>query len=122
MSITLASKVYTYAGMLVGRISRFTNRESGIPSGFRDLTVVVDDPGASDTYKVRWKLKLPSVIDEQDCSCPDGMVRMSFADIVVSIHKGSTAAERTLMAQSLEDLVATPEFSGAITNLEQPAA
>lgn len=121
MSITLATKVYTFSGFIAGRISKYLNRESDQPSGFRNLTVVVDEPGNTESYKVRWKLKLPTVVDEQACACPDGMVRESFVDIVATIHKGSSLAERTLLATSIEDLASSDEFTSSITSLEQPA-
>lgn len=123
MPITLNTKVYTFAGWLQGRIATFVNRDSGVPAGFLTLTSAVDNPqGAGTSYKVRWKLKLPTLAEDQSCACPDGVVREDFADIVITVSKGSTTAERTAMATAIEDLTASPAFQQSVISLVVPAA
>lgn len=121
MPITLNTKVYAFSGWLQGRIAQYFNRDSGTPNGFLGLTGTVDQPAnGSATFKVRWKLKLPTVVDGDSCACPDGSVRENFADIVVTINKHANTAERTDLAQQLDDLTSTPEFRDSVISLVSP--
>lgn len=122
MSITLNSVVFTFNGFL-SRISQFLNTAAGVPQGFRRLTCSIDEPGAAGkAYKVRWKLKLPETVDAASCLCPDGMVQDNFADVVVTVSRASTTAQRAAMAASLKDLAASVEFKNSIELLVSPAA
>lgn len=122
MSITLATLPFSFSGFIQGTIARFLNKDAGSPLGFRALTAKVDDPGKDGNYKVRWKLKLPTVVSEASCGCPDGAVNELYADIVVTVPKNCTAAQRTAMATSLKDLAATTEFQSSVTSLMAPSA
>lgn len=122
MSITLATKVYAFSGFIAGRISQWVNRDSGILSGFLTLTNVIDAGEKTEQVKVRWKLKQPVVDEGASCACPTGLGHESFVDIVVTVHKGSSVAERTLLADSIEDLTATTEFRNSVISLVQPSA
>ena len=123
MSITLNSKVYNFAGFDTQQLSNYVNRDSGVPTGFSRLTARVDDGQGSANTKVRWKLKVPVVASEDsECSCAGALLRDYIVDIVVTVPPGSTSAERTDLEVRITDLVASPEFSGSITNLVQPNA
>lgn len=122
MSISLNTVVYTFNGFL-NRISTYLNTATGVPNGFRRLTCSIDEPSKdAKAYKVRWKLKLPAVIDGESCACPDGMVQDNFVDIVVTVSKASSTAQRTDVALQVKDLAASPEFQASVTNLIAPAA
>lgn len=122
MSLTLNTKIYSFTGFIQGAIARYLNAGSGTASGFKTVTAKVEDPNREGMIKVRWKLKLPTVVSEAECACPGGVVRENFADIVVTISSSAPAAERTDLALSLQDLVATPEFQASITSLQTPSA
>lgn len=121
MSITLNAVVFSFSGFIQGTIARFLNKDAGTPLGFRALTAKVDEPGKDGNYKVRWKLKLPTVTSEASCACPDGQVSELYSDIVVTVPKNCTAAQRTAMATSLKDLTASTEFSASISSLMAPS-
>lgn len=122
MAITLNTVVYTFNGFL-NRVVRYFNRGAGVPAGFKQLTASIDDPTANSlSYKVRWKLKLPVVVEGVSCDCPDGVARENFADLVVTVAKSSTTAERTDLALSLKDLTASPEFQASVISLLAPSA
>ena len=122
MSLTLNTKVYPFTGWIQGAIARFMNSDAGAANGFRVATGKVDTPTTGTDYKVRWKLQLPTVVSEADCGCPGGIVRKNFADIVVTVSSSALAAERSDLALSLKDLVASPEFQASITKLQTPSA
>lgn len=123
MSITLNSKVYNFAGFDTQQLSNYVNRDAGIPTGFSRLTNRVDDGQGSANTKVRWKLKVPVVASvDSECSCIGALLRDYTVDIVVTVPPGSTSAERTDLQTRITDLVASPEFSGSITNLIQSNA
>lgn len=122
MPITLATKVYTFSGFIAGRISQWINRDSGVLAGFMPLTNVIDAGEKSDQVKVRWKLKQPVVAEDASCACPGGMTHESFVDIVVTVHKGSSVAERTLLADSIGDLTETDDFRQSVISLVQASA
>lgn len=121
MSILLNGVTFSFSGFIRGTIARFLNKDAGIPLGFRALTAKVDDPEKDGNFKVRWKLKLPTVTSEASCACPDGQVSELYADIIVTVPKTCTAAQRTAMATSLKDLTASTEFSASITSLTTPS-
>lgn len=123
MAITLNTKAYTFRGFLNGMIARYLNGTTGTPAGFNVLTATVNDPQKnSPYYKVRWKLKLPTIVSEADCACPNGVSHESFVDIVVSVSHKSSAAEREDLAKQIKDLAATPEFQASVTSLLTPSA
>lgn len=123
MTITLNTKAYTFRGYLNGMIARYLNGTTGTPAGFNVLTAVVNDPQKSSPYyKVRWKLKLPTVVSEADCACPEGVSHESFVDIVVSVSAKSAAAERSDLALQIKDLTASPEFQDSVISLLNPSA
>lgn len=122
MSLTLNTVVFPFIGFLQGSIATYRNVGSGTANGFKDATAKVEPKNANGDIKVRWKLKLPTVVSEADCACPGGIVRENFADIVVTVSTSALAAERTNMALSLKDLVASSEFQASITNLQTPSA
>ena len=122
MPITLNSKPFSFSGFVQGVIARFLNKDASVPLGFLALTAKVDEPGKDGNYKVRWKLKLPTVIDSASCACPDGAVSELFADIVVTIPRNSTAPQRDAMSKSLKDLTASAEFTASVNSLVTPSA
>lgn len=122
MSITLNTVVYTFNGFL-NRISQYFNAATGVPNGFRRLSASVDEPSKEGkSYKVRWKLKLPAVIDGESCACPDGLVQDNFADIVITVSRASTTAQRTDIALQVKDLCASTAFQSSVINLLPPSA
>lgn len=122
MAITLNTKVYNFAGF-VQNISRYWNREAGYPSGFLALTAKIDDATVSAPFKVRWKLKLPTVAStNDDCTCAGQVINEVFADIVVTVPATSSQAERDAIATSVKDLTATPEFQASVKALAVPSA
>lgn len=123
MSLTLNTKVYPFTGFIMGRIAQYLNAGAGSANGFKTATAVVDAVAdAKGQIKVRWKLKLPTVVSDAACDCPGGVVRENFADIVVTVNRAALAAERSDLALSLKDLVASAEFQQSITNLQTPSA
>lgn len=123
MAITLNTKAYTFRGFNAQAISQYLNTAAGVAKGFLSLTSKVDGGPASETMKVRWKLKLPTLAAEASaCACPGDAIRENYADIVVSISAKSTAAERDDMAKQLKDLTATPEFQASVKDLLAPSA
>lgn len=122
MSLTLNTKIYSFSGFIQGAIARYLNAGGGTAGSFKTATAKVDAVNQEKMIKVRWKLRLPVVADEASCMCPDGVVRECFADIVASVPASALAAERTDLALSLKDLVATPEFQASIINLQTPSA
>lgn len=122
MALTLNTLVYPFTGFIQGAIARYLNSDAGTANGFRVVTAKVDGPSKDGDYKVRWKLRLPTVVSEAECACPGGVVRENFADIVVTVSASALAAERTALALSLKDLVARTEFQSSITSLQTPSA
>jgi hypothetical protein len=123
MAITLNTKVYTFRGFLQGLIAKYSDNTAGVPAGFNVLTATVNDPAKnSPYYKVRWKLKLPTIVASPDCACPDGVSHDSFVDIVVSVSSKSTAAERDNLSKQIKDLTASPEFLASVNSLLVPSA
>ena len=59
---------------------------------------------------------------DSNCSCAGDLLREIVLDLVVTSDRGSTVAERTDMADRIEDLVASPEFKASIISLIQPSA
>lgn len=122
MSITLNTKVYTFSGF-VQNIAQYLNRGAAAASGFLRLTAAIDGGTGTNPYKVRWKLKLPTIATSSDpCACEGAVIREAFADIVVTIPSSMTGAERTAMAVSLADLCDTPEFQASVADLVVPSA
>jgi hypothetical protein len=123
MAITLNTKAYTFRGFNSQAISQYLNTAAGVARGFLSLTAKVDGGPASETLKVRWKLKLPTLAtDATACACPGDSIREIYADIVVSVPASATAAERDDMAKQLKDLTATPEFQASVKDLLAPSA
>lgn len=122
MSLTLNTKVYPFTGFVQGAIARYLNAGGGTASSFRTATAKVEAENSNGDIKVRWKLRLPTVVSEATCACPGGVVRENFADFVITMSSSALAAERTDLALSLKDLVASPEFQASITNLQTPSA
>lgn len=121
MPITLNTKPYGFAGFTPASISQYFNRPAGPATGFSPLTVRVED-GKAD-QKIRWKLKVPVVATgDSACSCEGSVLRTDFVDIVVTVSKSSTAAERADLALRIKDLAASTEFQSSISNLVQPSA
>lgn len=125
MSITLNTKVYNYAGHTPQSLSMYTERSSGVATGFSPLTSRVEDGNIASgaKTKVRWKLKVPVIqAAESDCACPGEVLREAIVDLVVTFDPKATATERTDILDRLQDLVLTPEFIGSVTSLVQPSA
>lgn len=122
MSLTLNTKVYNFTGFIMGAIARFLNAGDGTAAGFKTVTAKVEEPNNSSQIKVRWKLKLPTVVSDAECACPGGVIRENFADVVVTVSTSASSVERTDIALSLKDLVASPEFQASIINLQTPSA
>lgn len=123
MSLTLNSKVFTFSGYIGGRIAQFLNRDSGLAAGFLSATAAVDAPQTKGLpFKVRWKVKLPTIEEASTCACPSGVVNESFVDIVATLPAGASLAERTALAVSIKDLASTPEFQASIVSLITPSA
>ena len=122
MSLTLNTKIYSFTGFIQGAIAQYLNAGAGSANGFKTATAKVDSPNKEGAIKVRWKLRLPTVVSDAECACPGGVIRENFADIVVTVSSSALAAERTDLALSLKDLVASPEFQASITNLQTPSA
>lgn len=122
MSISLNSKTYNFSGFNQQSISQYIERSAGVPSGFSPLTVKVEDGGAGANTKVRWKLKIPVIaVADSECACIGALMREYIVDMVVTVPAGSLAAERTDLLTRIQDLVATPEYTGSITSLLQPS-
>lgn len=122
MPITLNTKVYTFSGF-VQAIAQYINRDAGAASGFLRLTASVDGGTGSSPYKVRWKLKLPTVATGSDpCACEGDVVREEFADLVMTIPGKMSQTERTALAVSIKDLTASSEFQASVSSLTTPSA
>lgn len=122
MPITLNTKVYSFSGF-VQAIANYVNRDSGVATGFKRLTASIDGGTGSSPYKVRWKLKLPSIATASDeCACEGTLIREVFADIVVTIPSTASEAERADMAASLADLVVSAQFAESVEDLVVPNA
>lgn len=125
MSITLNTKTYNYSGHTPQQLSVYTERSSGVATGFSNLTNRVEDGNNSSgaKTKVRWKLKVPVVqAAESECACPGDLLREAIVDLVITFDPRASATERTDMLDRLQDLVLTTEFIGSVTNLVQPSA
>lgn len=121
MSITLATKVFTFAGILAQGISTYLNG-GDTPAASNSLTAKIDGVGGTGNTKVRWKLKLPVVSEDPSCACPGGLNHTSFVDIVVTLAPQASTVERTAIQTSISDLVASPEFQASITSLILPSS
>lgn len=122
MSITLNTVVYTFRGF-AGRIANFMNSSTGVPQSFKRVTCVVDEPTDGKNWKVRWKLKLPVVVDGTATS--PGLSTLAYediADIVLTVPTLATTASRTDLALSVKDLCTSPDFQASIISLLTPSA
>lgn len=125
MSIVLNTKTYNYDGFTPQALSMYTERSSGVATGFSALTARVESGNISSgaKTKVRWKLKVPVIQAEaSECACPGEILREAIVDLVVTFDPKCTSAERTDILDRLQDLVLTPEFTGSVTSLVQPSS
>jgi len=123
MAIVLNSKTYNYRGFNPQSISTYFETSAGVPSGFSPLTSRVEGTDGSGKVKTRWKLKVPIVAAvDSGCSCTGSVLREAIVDIVVTLERTATAAERTDLQARIVALVQTPEFSGSVINLVQPSS
>lgn len=123
-NITLNGKVYGVSGW-VGKIMTWLDRTGGVPTGFSALSMSVDVPAAGPKtdglYRVKWKLKRPTIAtDDSVCACDGSVLRTTFLDIVATLPAGGTAAERQEILDELDDLVADAYFRASILNLANP--
>jgi hypothetical protein len=119
MSITLNTKVYTFAGIMSG-ITSWAYRGLGLAALFSNATISVKLDTMS---RVQAKLKVVNAADvESGCCATDPAAGFCEADIKIRMSPNATAAERTDFALRLLDFVGTTVFQSAITNLEQPSS
>ena len=126
MSITLNTKAYAYAGVL-GNYSRFAYKALGLAQLFSYATGWVSmgtkrvKGGATEPSHVKWRLKVPFPLPvDAECGCPGDVQGEITAFIDITIDSALDEAARTDFALRLKDLVASTEFQGSITSLEQP--
>lgn len=124
MAITLNTKTYNFAGHQPPvNQSVYMERSAGIPQGFSPLSVKVEEPNAKGQSKVRWKLKLPTLVTETSaCACEGDVASEDFLDLVVTFGKGNTSARRADLLARLQDLVTKTEFTASLTSLLQPSS
>lgn len=120
-NITLNTKLYAWRGYL-GKIAQWVYGSTGVPTAANPLTASVDvpaditDPNAS--YRVKWKLKMPTTQAEAtECACPGTVLRNQILDIVFTASASGTTAERQEMLDQLDDLVADTQFRNSFLNL-----
>lgn len=125
-NITLNSKVYVPSGFS-GSIAGWRYSGTGVPTGFSNLTESIDVPstarGATTTgqYRVKWKLKVPTIAtDDSACACDGSVLRNTIADLVFTLHASGTTAERQDLLDQLDDLIADAQFRASILNLAYP--
>ena len=124
MAVTLNTKTYNFSGHQPPiNQSVYMERSAGIPSGFSPLTSKVEEQNKAGQTKVRWKLKLPTLVAESSaCACEGDVASEDFVDIVYTFGKGSTTARRTDLLTRTQDLMLKPEFTGSVINLLQPSS
>lgn len=119
-NLTLNTKTYTGAGLLNGLVS-WIERSLGIASGFSTVrSSLRTDPEKAGKVRIKWDMDMPVIATESSaCSCAGDVLRSGDFAISIRLDKGLTTAERTDLAERLEDLVASAPFKASIINLEQ---
>lgn len=120
-NITLNAKPYSWRGYL-GKIAQWVCAGIGIPTAAAALTASVDVPAnVSDpngSYRVKWKLKVPTTQAEAtECACPGTVLGTEILDIVFTASATSTTARRQEILDQLDDLVADAQFRASFLNL-----
>lgn len=122
MSITLNTKVYSFAGYGVSNEATYLNG-TGPATGWSRLTAAVSVGSANKATRVMWKLRLPVIATEDsDCSCAGTVLRETTVNIEVITGGTSTGAELTDVSLRIKDLAASPEFLASIASLIRPSA
>lgn len=116
--LTLNTHVYTPSGTTAGN-GVWTNRDSGVATGFSTVSAKVKDNPSSPVYRLEWDLTQPRIASsDTSCSCAGSVLRTDRSSLTILVPRGDTLAERTDLALKLKDLVATTAFQNAIINLE----
>ena len=122
-NIVLNTKTYGFSGYM-GKIAQWLERTVGVPTGFSALTCSIDQPGTSSkdaNYRVKWKLKRPTIAtDDSACACDGSVKRSAIADLVFTLPASGTMVERQELLDQLDDLVADAQFRASILNLANP--
>lgn len=119
-NIVLNSHTYAPNGFNQNGMSVYSDRSSGVPSGFSYLTTKVTTSTGKDSSSTKWNVSVPVLVPEDSaCGCAGEVSRVYYIKLDATIPAGSTAAERTDILARIRDLVATAEFGASITNLVQ---
>lgn len=117
-TIVLSALNYVGEGIQNG-ITFFREKSAGVVAGFRTLTGRVSY-GPTKTV-VAWKLVKPTLATEADEGAVVGSVlREAIIDVTVRLDRAATQAERDVIAEDIEDLVATTQFKSSITGFVTP--
>lgn len=116
-NIVLATLTYVGRGITNGT-SLFLEQSAGVVAGFRRLTSRVT---FNDKTVVAWKLELPTLVeDDSPCGCAGAVKYINYVDITFRSDRKTTAAERTAVLTSIQNLVASTQFGTSITDLVNP--
>lgn len=125
----LNSKLYVFAGV-VGNYTRYAYRALGLPQLFSWVTgAVTEAKGGGGKGKanlppkthVRWNLRqVVPVPEDSPCGCEGDVKAQNTVFIEFVISGESDSAVRADLLAQIQALVLTPEFTGSVTNLEQP--
>lgn len=117
-TIVLNSLNYVGTGIQNG-ISHWWERSKGLVAAFSQLTGRVSYNPTKTV--VAWKLTVPvTQLEDSACGCVGDVVRTTIVDVSVRFDRGATSTERADVLARLQNLVATTQFAGSITNLVQP--
>lgn len=122
MSISLNSKTYNDVGFNQNGQFVYSEKSSGVPSGFSYLTAKANTGTGKSDSTVKWNLSIPIIsATDTDCSCAGEVLRSYYTRIEMTLPAGSSAAERTDLLARIQDLVQTAEFAASVTSLAQPS-
>ncbi len=120
-NVVLNTKTYAYSKDVQGIIT-WLEKSGGIPTGFRSLSLSLQDSAdAGKTVREQWVLKIPVVAAvDSACTCTGEVLRTATGRIQLELSPQSSTAERTDFALSMKDLAANAQFQSAIIDLTRP--
>lgn len=122
-NVVLNGKTYAFASDQNGVIT-LLDRAGGVPTSFAALTLSQRPPtnnSQSSPWKTTIGLKLPVVADAaSECACPGQVQRTSYVTITIEEPVTGTAAERTDLAEQLDDLFQNAQIKAMIATLTRP--
>lgn len=123
MPITLNSKIYDNVGFNQNGQFVYSEKSSGVPSGFSYLTAKVNTGTGKTDSTVKWNLSIPVVATtDSDCACSGDVQRNYYVRLEITEPAGSTSAERADVLARIASLVGATQFTASVTSLVQPSS